>query len=140
MDNWFHHSEVVWESAHQRLERAARTSFADQCHSEALLYCPRDRVWLVKPVVSGPLAEAVPPAEPFTPLDVDWKPASPVSKVLKSRRRGGQLEYLVDWEGPKERSWVKARDILNLLLIHDFHTSHPSQPALRPRGCLIFLF
>lgn len=69
-------------------------------HSRIL---PSFHVSQLKPVISGPLAEAVPPAEPLALLDVDRVPAFTVSKVLKSCHRESQPEYLVDWEryGPK---------------------------------------
>lgn len=58
-----------------------------------------------------------------------------VHAILNSWRWGGQLEYLIDWEGysPDERSWVPQDDILDPPLLTEFHTSHPDQPTQRGR-------
>ncbi|KAK3528035.1 hypothetical protein QTP86_015842, partial [Hemibagrus guttatus] len=73
-------------------------------------------------------------AEPPLSLLLDDGTAYEVKEILDSRCHGGQLEYLVDWEGygPEERSWVPREDILDPNLLETFHTAHPHRPA--PRG------
>ncbi|KAK3514488.1 hypothetical protein QTP70_018678, partial [Hemibagrus guttatus] len=69
--------------------------------------------------------------EPPIPLIVDEGTAYLVRDILDSRRRGGRLEYLVDWEGygPEERSWVPRNDVLDPgILGSDLHFSRDLCP------------
>ncbi|KAL0172764.1 hypothetical protein M9458_033075, partial [Cirrhinus mrigala] len=97
---------------------------------------PTFHVSLLKPF--SPSATDIPGAEagPPPPEILDQPSVFTVREVLDSRRRGGRLEYLIDWEGygPEERSWVNRDDVLDPLLLLEFHRSHPNRPAPRSRG------
>ncbi|KAI2647109.1 Transposon Tf2-9 polyprotein [Labeo rohita] len=97
---------------------------------------PTFHVSLLKPfspsATDAPGAEAGPPP----PEILDQPSVFTVREVLDSWRRGGRLEYLIDWEGygPEKRSWVNRDDVLDPLLLLEFHRSHPNRPAPRSRG------
>ncbi|KAK3563212.1 hypothetical protein QTP86_018264 [Hemibagrus guttatus] len=76
------------------------------------------------------------PRSPPPPLIMDEGSAYLVRDILDSRRRGGHLEYLVDWEGygPEEQSWVLRNDVLDPALLEDFHARNPNRPASRGKG------
>lgn len=82
---------------------------------------PNFHVSQLKLVMAGPLDADSPPAMPPAPVEHKGQPAYAVKGLLKSLRRLGQLQYLVDWEGygPEEQCWVPACDILDLLLINE---------------------
>ncbi|KAI5086475.1 hypothetical protein C0J45_23993, partial [Silurus meridionalis] len=66
---------------------------------------PTFHVSLLKPCASPVSRPPGGPAAPSQPEVVDQPGVYAVREVLDSRRRGGRLEYLVDWEGygPEER-------------------------------------
>ncbi len=72
--------------------------------------------------------------EPPPPEILDQPSVYQVCNIMDSWRRGGRLEYLMDWEGygPEEQSWVARDDILDPMLLQEFHRIHPNLPA--PRG------
>ncbi|KAI5085154.1 hypothetical protein C0J45_1034, partial [Silurus meridionalis] len=67
---------------------------------------PTFHVSRLKPYVSPVSRPPGDPAVPVQPEVVDQPEVYAVREVLDSRRRGGRLKYLVDWEGygPEERS------------------------------------
>ncbi|KAI2653766.1 Transposon Tf2-6 polyprotein [Labeo rohita] len=99
---------------------------------------PTFHISLLKPF-HQPLIPSTEPGheeEPPPPLMLEEGSIYSVREILQSRRRGGQLEYLVDWEGygPEERSWVPRVDILDPALMEEFHANHPEMPAPWGRG------
>ncbi|XP_042611612.1 uncharacterized protein LOC122144624 [Cyprinus carpio] len=76
------------------------------------------------------------PQEPPPPEILEQPSIYQVKEILNLRRRGARLEYLVDWEGyrPEGHSWVARDDILDPMLLEEFHRQPPDRPAPRGRG------
>ncbi len=94
---------------------------------------PSFHVSLLKPFspsAPGPTKPETPPP----PEILDQPSIYQVRDILDSWRRGGWMQYLIDWEGygPEERSWVARDDDPTLLT--EFHRLHPDRPAPRGRG------
>ncbi|KAL0200281.1 hypothetical protein M9458_003468, partial [Cirrhinus mrigala] len=159
VDHWFRESERVWDSAHHHLQRAVcrNKHFADAGHHPSsnpeispcyigpfkilrqindvtfqLQLPPRYRI---HPMFHVSLLKPFFPSatEPPPPEVLDQPSIYSVREILDSRRRGGHLEYLIDWEGygPEEHSWVPRDDVLDPMLLADFHRDHPDRPAPR---------
>ncbi len=96
---------------------------------------PTFHVSLLKPC-SSPTPDQHEPDEPPPPEILDQPSVYQVRNIMDSRRRDGRLEYLMDWEGyrPKEQSWVARDDILDPMLLQEFHNTHPNRPTPRGRG------
>ncbi|KAI2644548.1 Transposon Tf2-6 polyprotein [Labeo rohita] len=142
VDHWFRESERVWDSAHVHLQHAVQSHkiFADVRRRLAPTFQPGELVWLSTKDIRLRLpckklksdgTEVPPPPEILEDPSIYR-----VKEILNSRRRGGQIEYLIDWEGygPEERSWIPRKDILDPTLLSEFHQQHPERPAPRPRG------
>ncbi|KAI2646367.1 Transposon Tf2-8 polyprotein [Labeo rohita] len=95
---------------------------------------PTFHVSLLKPFFPSATEPPGAELEPPPPEVLDQPSIYSVREILDSRHRGGHLEYLIDWEGygPEERSWVPRDDVLDPMLLADFHRDHPDRPA--PRG------
>ncbi len=77
---------------------------------------PTFHVSLLKPYSPPVSLEPGLKEEPPLPLILEEGAVYKVKEILESRRCGGKLEYLVDWEGygPEERSWVPREDTLTV--------------------------
>ena len=77
------------------------------------------------------LAESPGACDSASPRLLNSGPVYTIQRLLRSRRRGRGLQYLVDWEGygPEERQWVPARHVLAPGFISEFHRLHPDQPT-----------
>lgn len=96
---------------------------------------PTFHVSKVKPVRDSPLAPAIPPP-PLTRL-INGKPAYTIHGLLRSRRHGRELQYLVNWGRMIQRNAVGCQPALSWTLISlrpsmtNIKTSRLRPPLLR---------
>ncbi|XDV24073.1 hypothetical protein PO909_028351 [Leuciscus waleckii] len=80
---------------------------------------PTFHVSLLKPagVLRGERDQDEVVNESSLPIIIDGEEAYRVKEILDSRRRGRELQYLIDWEGygPEERPWVQAGTSMMML-------------------------
>ncbi len=91
---------------------------------------PHSEPLLTSPTESG--GDEVPPPPEIADEETIYR----VRAILDSRRRGPRLEYLIDWEdyGPEEHFWVARHDILDPVILTQYHAEDPDRPAPRGRG------
>ncbi|XP_061745260.1 uncharacterized protein LOC133544172 [Nerophis ophidion] len=138
----------VWRAARAALKRASEKMCrnANRHRIPAPSYQPGQQVMLltkdlslqrhsvvhvsqIKPVAESSLSPATPAPPPsrFLPNgDQVWT----VKEILRVRRQGRGLVYLVDWDGygPEDRSWVPASYLADPSLLEDFYRANPDAP------------
>jgi RNase H-like domain found in reverse transcriptase/Reverse transcriptase (RNA-dependent DNA polymerase)/Integrase zinc binding domain/Chromo (CHRromatin Organisation MOdifier) domain len=73
------------------------------------------------------------PPHPPNPVVIDNSEEYEVEAILNSRRRRGQLQYLVHWTGypREEETWEPQENITHADdLIEEFHRNYPTKPSL----------
>ncbi|XP_016522292.1 uncharacterized protein LOC107834850 [Poecilia formosa] len=89
---------------------------------------PTFHVSQVKPYATPRLEPASKPPPPTRFPDED--PIYTVNRILRSKRRGRGIHYLVDWEGygPEEWTWIPGRFVIDKTVLRNSHRLHPDQP------------
>uniref|UniRef100_A0A8C5LZY7 Gypsy retrotransposon integrase-like protein 1 n=1 Tax=Leptobrachium leishanense TaxID=445787 RepID=A0A8C5LZY7_9ANUR len=112
---------------------AIRLQLPDDLHLHPVFH-----VLLLKPWTAPSFSSQVNTRPP--PLPVDGEPEYEIHRVLDSRYRRRQLQYLIHWRGygPEERSWEPAVNVHAPHLLRRFHRSYPTKPGpLHPRRARI---
>ena len=67
------------------------------------------------------------------PIIIDNEEEYEVEKILDSRVKRNQIEYLIDWKGYgiDERCWVNSKEINAKELIEEFHRENPNAKGLK---------
>lgn len=90
---------------------------------------PTFHISCIKLARESALVPVTPPPQP--PQLMEGEPVYTVKRLMACGHHGQGYQYLVDWEGngPEERLWVSARNILDPSLIWDFHRQYPDAPG-----------
>ena len=89
-------------------------------------------VVLLEPYTAPP--DGNPPAPP--PVEVQGEEEYQVESILDSRRRGGQVQYLVRWQGysPEHDGWEPASHLHHAAAhTKEFHRRYPTKPRPLPK-------
>ncbi len=94
---------------------------------------PTFHVSLLKPC-SSLTPDQHEPDEPPPPEILDQPSVYQVRNIMDSRRQGWSISSTGKGYGLEEQSWVARDDILDPMLLQEFHHTHPDRPAPRGRG------
>jgi hypothetical protein len=92
---------------------------------------PVFHVSLLRQFIPDTIAERPQPTQPAPEIDEEGEEVYEVEKLLDSRLRGPQLQYLVSWKGygPEHNSWEPEGNLKgSRRLIAKFHQENPSAP------------
>ena len=86
---------------------------------------------LLEPVITNTIPNRRQPPPP--PTEIDQEQEFDVSAILDSRKRRGQLQYLVEWAGyeetPEHQTWEPLANLTNAMnYVRDFHRRYPNKP------------
>lgn len=159
VDDWFNHSQELWENTHVRLQRAKlygslpRTwhlsyllknsgLFNIVCQIIPVTYrinLPTHNCTVAPhPLIFSSSNQLMfPPTDNHSESELDTKQLQHLWYIPSWTPGGeGWVQYFIDWEryGPKERCWVNSDKVLDPSTTEKFYCNYPDYTALRLRG------